>query len=112
MMSSTPLQDLINSGKPLRCRNCGDRTDAPERPCPDPSPGIPYVDCGRGGHFFDRLADPEIVTEFVLTLFVEPIHREPQPPTEDVGEALDEWLERMRTVVQAYAVTRRKREGE
>lgn len=34
------------------CENCGDAFDAPERPCPRPSPGIPYVHCGRGGHMF------------------------------------------------------------
>ncbi len=34
------------------CHNCGDHFDAPERECPEPSPGIPYVDCGRGGHYF------------------------------------------------------------
>lgn len=35
------------------CRNCGDSYAAPERPCPKPAPGVPFVDCGRGGHMFD-----------------------------------------------------------
>lgn len=35
------------------CRNCGDRFDGPVRDCPNPSPGKPYVDCGRGGHWFE-----------------------------------------------------------
>jgi hypothetical protein len=34
------------------CANCGDRFDDKERPCPRPSPGTPYVNCGRGGHMF------------------------------------------------------------
>lgn len=37
-----------------RCRTCDDTPSSPERPCPRPSPGRPYVDCGRGGHMFDR----------------------------------------------------------
>lgn len=37
---------------PLICRNCGDSFTAPERPCPKPSPGRPYKECGRGGHMF------------------------------------------------------------
>lgn len=49
----------------LYCRNCGDPFDeAAERaavglpsawrPCPNPSPGRPMVDCGVGGHMYDR----------------------------------------------------------
>lgn len=38
---------------PPQCSNCGDPFDGPERDCPNPSPGRPYVDCGRGGHMFD-----------------------------------------------------------
>jgi hypothetical protein len=41
------------------CRNCGDRFDGPERDCPNPSPGKPYVDCGRGGHWFEEPEDDE-----------------------------------------------------
>lgn len=36
------------------CLNCGDRFGAPERDCQNPSPGKPYVDCGRGGHMFTK----------------------------------------------------------
>lgn len=36
------------------CENCGDLFDAPERTCPNPSPGKPYVHCGRGGHMFSQ----------------------------------------------------------
>lgn len=39
------------------CENCGDAFSAPERDCPNPSPGEPLVDCGRGGHMF-RLTSP------------------------------------------------------
>lgn len=34
------------------CDRCGDAFDGPERDCPTPAPGRPYVDCGRGGHMF------------------------------------------------------------
>jgi hypothetical protein len=57
-----------------------------------------------------KAQDATTTTEFVLTLGGEPIHREPQPPTDDVGAALDEWLEKMRAGVQAYAVTRERKE--
>lgn len=53
------------------CRNCGDPFDREAgdaacrlpvvswRPCPNPSPGRPLVDCGVGGHMYtDR--DPRI----------------------------------------------------
>lgn len=43
----TPTTETV-----CRCRNCGDAFEWPERPCPKPSPGVPYVDCGRGGHVF------------------------------------------------------------
>ena len=55
----------------LYCENCGDPFDADAenaavrqphgrwRPCPNPSPGKPLVDCGAGGHMF-RDATPEI----------------------------------------------------
>jgi hypothetical protein len=36
------------------CSNCGDSVDSPARPCPKPSPGVPLVDCGRGGHMFNQ----------------------------------------------------------
>lgn len=38
------------------CRNCAalfDSTDG-NTPCPTPSPGKPYVDCGKGGHWFEE----------------------------------------------------------
>ncbi len=31
---------------------------APSRPCPLPSPGVPLVHCGRGGHMFDIEEEP------------------------------------------------------
>lgn len=40
------------------CSRCGDAFDGPERDCPNPAPGRPYVDCGRGGHIFDRSDRP------------------------------------------------------
>ena len=43
-----------------KCRTCGDSFEAPERPCPKPSPGRPYVDTGRGGHVFDVTGDENI----------------------------------------------------
>lgn len=43
----------------VRCRNCGVSFDAPEAPCPRPSPGRPLVDCGRGGHWFEELPAAE-----------------------------------------------------
>ncbi len=36
------------------CSRCGDAFEGPERPCPNPASGRPYVDCGRGGHMFDK----------------------------------------------------------
>ena len=36
------------------CSRCGDAFDGPVRDCPMPAPGRPFVDCGRGGHMFDR----------------------------------------------------------
>lgn len=50
----------------LYCENCGDPFDADAedsvmrqplgvgswRPCPNPSPGRPMVDCGVGGHMY------------------------------------------------------------
>jgi len=45
-------------GRQLVCSNCGDTADGPERDCPKPSPGRPYVDCGRGGHMFDKVKPP------------------------------------------------------
>jgi len=40
----------------LVCSNCGDAFDGPERDCPKPAPGRPFVDCGRGGHMFNVAA--------------------------------------------------------
>lgn len=39
----------------IACRNCGAilESEAGNADCPTPSPGKPYVDCGRGGHWFD-----------------------------------------------------------
>lgn len=48
---------------PPYCRNCGSSWDVDEsenfgrslrdwRPCPNPSPGRPLVDCGVGGHMY------------------------------------------------------------
>jgi hypothetical protein len=45
--------------RPAWCANCGDARSAPERDCPNPSPGEPYKDCGRGGHMFTLTADPK-----------------------------------------------------
>lgn len=39
----------------VKCRTCGtvfDSEDA-DNPCPNPSPGRPYVDTGKGNHIFD-----------------------------------------------------------
>lgn len=47
------------------CTNCGDRFDGPERDCPNPSPGEPYKDCGRGGHMFRAPGRPEVRVETV-----------------------------------------------
>lgn len=40
------------------CVRCGDALGAPERDCPNPAPGQPYVDCGRGGHMFSARKPP------------------------------------------------------
>ena len=54
--------------QPRFCRNCGDPFDADAeaaalrqphgawRPCPNPSPGRPLVDCGIGGHMYSEAA--------------------------------------------------------
>lgn len=78
MSKPTPRRRIIRSGTdllaalartadgPSFCRNCGDPfdTDAENaavrlpsgawRPCPNPSPGRPMIDCGVGGHMYDR----------------------------------------------------------
>jgi hypothetical protein len=56
----------------FRCHNCGVDFDAPEGPCPKPSPGVPYADCGRGGHWFvERPAE-----EFVFMPATPPARRD------------------------------------
>ncbi len=40
------------------CYRCGDAFFDPERPCPNPKLGKPYVDCGRGGHMFTLTERP------------------------------------------------------
>jgi hypothetical protein len=40
------------------CENCGDAFTGPERDCPQPAPGRPYKECGRGGHMFKLEHDP------------------------------------------------------
>ncbi len=42
----------------LTCSNCGDAFDGPVRDCPNPSPGRPLIECGRGGHMFTT-TDPD-----------------------------------------------------
>lgn len=42
------------------CERCGDAFDGPERACPRPAPGRPYVDSGRGGHMFGLTVEPTI----------------------------------------------------
>lgn len=37
------------------CSRCGDAFDEPLRDCPNPALGKPFVDCGVGGHMFDRV---------------------------------------------------------
>lgn len=57
------------------CRNCGDPFSEAEgnlkfrgavgprwRPCPNPSPGRPLVDCGIGGHMYTLSDLPEAPT--------------------------------------------------
>jgi thymidylate synthase (FAD) len=44
-----------------KCRTCGDAFDAPERPCPKPTPGRELVDVGRGGHVFDAPGDEKLL---------------------------------------------------
>ncbi len=43
-----------------KCRACGDSDDT-ERDCPQPAPGVPFVDCGRGGHYFDAPGDEKLL---------------------------------------------------
>ena len=44
-----------------KCKTCGDTFDAPERDCPNPAPGTPLVDCGRGGHTFNAPGDEKLL---------------------------------------------------
>lgn len=44
-----------------KCSTCGDSIDDPERECPSPSNGKPYVDCGRGGHMFTAPGDEKLL---------------------------------------------------
>lgn len=39
----------------VKCKTCGAVFESEDglRPCPNPSPGRPYVDTGIGGHYFD-----------------------------------------------------------
>lgn len=51
MIDHDPGDEDRSSNGPW-CVRCGDAFEAPERDCPNPAPGRPYVDCGRGGHMF------------------------------------------------------------
>lgn len=44
-----------------RCRNCQDAVTDEDRTCPNPSPGKPLIDCGRGGHMFDAPGDEKLL---------------------------------------------------
>jgi len=46
--------DEDRSSDGLCCVRCGVAFDAPETDCPNPAPGVPLIDCGRGGHMFLR----------------------------------------------------------
>ncbi len=54
-----------------RCHNCGELLSSrpwnDTTPCPNPSPGTPLVDCGRGGHWFD-VEVPERPVELVRAM--------------------------------------------
>lgn len=66
IIRTIPLADILReAARPAFCRNCGD--PAPSladedwngatpsgswRPCPNPSPGRPMLDCGVGGHMY------------------------------------------------------------
>jgi len=45
-----------------KCRQCGDAfAGDEERNCPNPAPGKPLIDCGRGGHIFDAPGDEKLL---------------------------------------------------
>jgi thymidylate synthase (FAD) len=44
-----------------KCRQCGDLFTDEERDCPNPAPGRPLVDSGRGGHVFDTPGDEKLL---------------------------------------------------
>lgn len=43
------------------CRTCKQPMNGADATCPDPSPGEPLVDCGRGGHYFDQPGDEKLL---------------------------------------------------
>lgn len=43
------------------CRTCNQPSESAEEKCPSPSPGVPLVDCGRGGHYFDQPGDEKLL---------------------------------------------------
>lgn len=63
---TVPFEKLLReANRPAFCRNCGDPAPSLSdedwngatpsgswRPCPNPSPGRPMVDCGIGGHMY------------------------------------------------------------
>lgn len=63
-MRTVPLSEFLAGPGPRYCRNCGDPFDVSAenaacrepsgawRPCPNPTPGRPLVDCGVGGHMY------------------------------------------------------------
>lgn len=53
------------------CRNCGIAWNTLEGQlaCPKPSPGVPYVDCGIGGHWYEAEpphVEPPITDESLI----------------------------------------------
>jgi hypothetical protein len=74
------------------CENCGDAFDGPERDCPQPAPGEPLKQCGRGGHMF-RLERPPVVVLTPGSTWTGPdgtVYDVVRP--EEVGERARWWL--------------------
>lgn len=56
---------FLGWGPKLQCKTCGEGFDAPEAPCPKPTPGREYVDVGRGGHMFVETPGDEKLLRFL-----------------------------------------------
>src|SRR6185312_5363267 len=56
---------FLGWGPIVKCRQCDDLFDAPERDCPNPAGSQPLHDCGRGGHWFEEKPGDEKLLSYL-----------------------------------------------